>query len=231
MASFVPLRKHRSRLIMAALVGCLMINLHPAPAQADVSSLPSFDFRQANALAGWGELHDISRLEPAPGGQGMAIHIKGPRPLFFWSSARLPVGRPFNDEDPARALHRRVRPSLLLRSRPGCGGRPLGPVLSQARRMARAHHAHPATRPGFSAATDPPADRGVCRIASIRFEPRLTINAPNWTRPTVPEPTSLDPAIHSGELTFHQHPSQLGGFTISLQDRLLATGHNRPMIG
>ena len=231
MASFLPLRKHRSRLIMAALVGCLMINLHPAPAQSTISSLPSFDFRQADALAGWGELHDISRLEPAPGGQGMAIHIKGPDPYFSGPPRDYPSGVPL-------LMKIRLEPSTggsvqVFYFGPDQGAAEDRSVRFSVKRGGWQEHTLPIPPlgPGFRLRIDPPGDRGVCRIASIRFEPRLTINAPNWTRPTVPEPTSLAPAIHSGELTFHQHPSQLGGFTISLRDQLLATGHNRPMIG
>ena len=65
MTRFAPLGLHRCRLIMAAVVGSwLMADVRPALAQSDASPLPSFDFRQAGAVAGWGA---AARREPYRG--------------------------------------------------------------------------------------------------------------------------------------------------------------------
>ena len=82
MTRFAPLGLHRCRLIMAAVVGSwLMADVRPALAQSDASPLPSFDFRQAGAVAGWGAPHDVSHIEATR--QGMAVHIDGPDPYIF----------------------------------------------------------------------------------------------------------------------------------------------------
>jgi len=75
MTRFAPLGLHRCRLIMAAVVGSwLMADVRPALAQSGASPLPSFDFRQAGAVAGWGEPHDVSHIEATK--LGMAVHAE-----------------------------------------------------------------------------------------------------------------------------------------------------------
>jgi len=75
MTHFAPLGLHRCRLIMAAVVGSwLMVDVRPVLAQSGASPLPAFDFRQASAVADWGETHDVSHIEATK--QGMAVHIR-----------------------------------------------------------------------------------------------------------------------------------------------------------
>ncbi len=93
MTRFAPLGLHRCRMIMAAVVGSwLMADVRPALAQPDASPLPSFDFRQAGAVAGWGEPHDVSHIEATR--QGMAVHIDGPDPYIFGPAREYPAGTP-----------------------------------------------------------------------------------------------------------------------------------------
>ena len=82
MTRFAPLGLHRCRLIMAAVVGSwLMADVRPALAQSGASPFPSFDFRQAGAVAGWGDPHDVSHIEATK--LGMAVHIDGPDPYIL----------------------------------------------------------------------------------------------------------------------------------------------------
>ena len=79
---------HVCRLIAAVLtLICAWTGDRPVHAQAAAPPLPSFDFRQAGAVAEWGELHDVARLEAT--GQGMAVHLSGPDPYFSGPAARL----------------------------------------------------------------------------------------------------------------------------------------------
>lgn len=60
-----------------------MADVCPALAQSDASPLPSFDFRQAGAVAGWGEPRNVTHIEARK--QGMAVHtVKAwsPQPSF-----------------------------------------------------------------------------------------------------------------------------------------------------
>ena len=93
LARFAPLGLHRCRLIVAAVVGSwLMADVCSALAQSDASPLPSFDFRQAGAVAGWGEPQDVSHIEATR--QGMAVHIDGPDPYICGPAREYPAGTP-----------------------------------------------------------------------------------------------------------------------------------------
>ncbi len=89
----------------------------------------------------------------------------------------------------------------------------------------------PPLSPRFRLRLDPPGERGVCLIESIRFTPQLTIAAPAWPKPTVPEPVPGTLTIQSGALVLSQHPHEWGGFRVAVAGRQVATGHNRPLIG
>ena len=80
MARLAPQGLHRCRLIAVVLTACALTASRPLRAQGTAPPLPSFDFRQAGAVAEWGELHDVSRIEAT--GQGMAVHLNGPDPYF-----------------------------------------------------------------------------------------------------------------------------------------------------
>ncbi|MFO0949677.1 MAG: hypothetical protein U0835_00705 [Isosphaeraceae bacterium] len=197
----------------------------PAPA----ASLPAFDFRQPSAVAEWGELHDVARLEATP--EGMAVHLDGDDPYFSGPPRDFPPGVPL---------------TMKIRLRPSAGGHLQvfhfdGRHGTSEKRSARVALKGggwqvrtlflPPLGPGTRLRLDPPGRRGVCLIESIRFEPKLEIAAPDWPKPTVPAVPADAPAVGSGMLVLRQHPGELGGFTVRMGGRLLATGHNRPLIG
>ena len=229
MTRLAPQGLHHCWLIAVVTIACAWTGTRPAHAQAAQPPLPSFDFRQAGAVAEWGELHDISRLEAT--GQGMAVHLSGPDPYFCG---------PARDYPPAVPLLMQVR----LRSSAGGGlqvfysGPNWGASEEHSVRAAVKHGAWqeltvflPPLGPGTRLRIDPPGERGVCVIESISFAPRMEISAPAWPKPTVPVPDAKAVSIQSGSLVLRQQREQLGGFTLAVDGQLVATGHNRPMIG
>ena len=230
MTRFAPLGLHRCRLIMAAVVGSwLMADVRPALAQPDASPLPSFDFRQAGAVAGWGEPHDVSHIEATR--QGMAVHIDGPDPYVFGPAREYPAGTPL---------------LLKIRLKSSEGGSFQVFYFGSGQGSSEKHSVRfavgrgdwqeqtvplPPLAPGFRLRLDPPGKRGVCLIESIRFTPRLTIAAPAWPKPAVREPVPGTLTIQSGALVLRQNPHEWGGFSVAAAGRQVATGHNRPLIG
>ena len=208
---------------LLALAACAMI------AQASAPPLASFDFRQAEAVAQWGQLHDIARIEPT--GQGMAIHVNGPDPYFSGPARDYPAEQPL---------------LLKVRVKPSSGGHLQVFYFGTSRGTDEEHSIRAAVKPevwqdlivpmpplgpGARLRIDPPGTSGVCLIESIRFEPRLMISAPAWPRPTVPRVDTKGPLIQNGQIALRQNPDELGGFVISIDGQPFATGHNRPMVG
>jgi hypothetical protein len=116
MTRFASLGLHHYQLIMATVLGLwLMADVPPAPAQSGASPLPSFDFRQAGAVAGWGESHDVSRIEATT--QGMAVHIDGPDPYIFGLAREYPAGTPLLLKIRLKSSEGGVVPGLLLQVR------------------------------------------------------------------------------------------------------------------
>ena len=230
MTRFAPLGSHHCRLIMAAVVGSwLMADVRPALARSGASPLPAFDFRQAVAVAGWGEPHDVSHIEATK--QGMAVYIDGPDPYIFGPAREYPSGTPL---------------LLKIRLRSSEGGMLQVFYFGSGKGSSEEHSVRFAVRrgdwqeqtvplpplaPGFRLRLDPPGDRGVCLIESITFTPRLTIAAPAWPKPTIREPGPEELAVQSGVLVLRQHPHEWGGFRVTVAGRQVATGHNHPLIG
>jgi hypothetical protein len=193
------------------------------------AALPAFDFRRAAAVAEWGELHDVVRLEATA--EGMAVHLAGDDPYFSGPPRDYPPGVPLR-------MTIRLRPSAggslqVFYSGQGQATSEERSVRVPVRRGAWQERAVflPPLGPGFRLRLDPPGSRGACLIDWIRFEPKLDVAAPDWPKPAIPSPTADAPAVRSGPLTLRQHPGQLGGFTVQVGDRLVAAGHDRPMIG
>ncbi|MGC8641000.1 MAG: hypothetical protein ACP5XB_14130, partial [Isosphaeraceae bacterium] len=207
---------------LLALTACTLLAQATPP-------LPAFDFRQPGAVAEWTATHDITRLEPT--GQGMAVHIGGEDPYFAGPARDYPAGQPL---------------LLKVRVKSSSGGHLQIFYFGPTRGTDEQHAVHAAVKPGVwqdltipmpplgrgsRLRIDPPGTRGVCVIESIRFEPRLTIAAPNWPRPTVPRVDAQSPIIQNGSLTLRQNPGEFAGFVISVDGKPFATGHNQPLIG
>jgi hypothetical protein len=200
----------------------------PARAQAP-GALPSFDFRQPGAVAEWGEPHDIARIDAT--GQGMAIHLNGMDPYLFGPPRDFPRGVPL-------LLRVRLSPPEVGSLQVFFAGPGEDPseehsvsVLLSSKAWQSAILALPPLGPGFRLRLDPPGSRGVCLIESIRFEPRFEIDPPAWPRPSVPAPDANALTIQSGPLELRHQSGIVGGFTLTVGGQLVATGHNRPLIG
>jgi len=230
MTRFAPLGLHRCRLIMAAVVrSWLMADVRPALAQSGASPFRLFDFRQAGAVAGWGDPHDVSHIEATK--LGMAVHIDGPDPYIFGRAREYPAGTPL---------------SLKIRLKSSEGGSFQVFYFGSGQGSTEEHSVRFAVRrgdwqdqtvpllplvPGFRLRLDPPGERGVCLIESIRFTPQLTIVVPAWPKPTLRVPVPGMLTIQSGALVLRQHRHEWGGFNVAVGGRQVATGHNRPLIG
>ena len=131
------------------------------------------------------EPHDVSHIEATK--QGMAVHIAGPDPYIFGPAREYPAGTPL---------------FMKIRLKSSEGGSFHVFYFGSGQESSEEHSVRFAVRrgdwqeqtvplppmaPGFRLRLDPPGERGVCLIESIRFTPRLTIAAPAWPKPTVPE--------------------------------------------
>ena len=165
MTHFASLELHRCRLIMAAVVGSwLMLDVRPALAQSGASPLPAFDFRQASAVADWGEPHNVSHIETTK--QGMAVHIEGPDPYMYGPARECPAGMPL---------------LLKIRLKSLEGGSFQVSYFGSGQNSSEKHSVRFAVRrgdwqeqsvslpplaPGFRLRLDLPGERGVCLIES-----------------------------------------------------------------
>ncbi len=235
MTGFAALRWHPRRLvrIMAAMAGLWLLAADPAArGQEPRAPLPGFDFQKPGSAAGWGELpHDVARTETTP--EGLAVHIGGPDPYIHGPARDYPAGVPL---------------LLKIRLKSSEGGTFQVFYFGPRHDTSEAHSARFAVRRGAwqeqivplpplgaqaRLRLDPPGDRGVCVIASITFVPRPQIAAPAWPQPRPgsdePGPDALE--ITSGALVLRHHPAHWQHFTVTAARRLVAAGHDRPMIG
>ncbi len=212
------------------LVGSsLRADADPEPTQAADSPFPSFDFRQACEVAGWGEMHDVSRVEATD--QGMAIQIHGPDPYIYGPTRDYPAGMPLLMNICLKSAEGGMFQAFFFGS--GQTSSEQHSIRFAVRRgdWQELSVPLPAFGPRFRLRLDPPGQRGLCVIASIRFLPRLTIAAPDWPKPTLREAVPGMLTIQSGQLTLMHHPHQWGGFLVIVAGRQVATGHDRPLIG
>lgn len=197
-----------------------------AVAVAAEPDLPEFDFHGRGA-EGWQERHDVDSV--TNGDEGLRLALGGDDPYVVGPTRDYPPGVPL-------VLHARVRAD-----QPGTWQ-----VFFFDRQASEAHSVRfsgragdwsevrvmlPPLGPGYRLRIDPPGRRGTCSIASLRFARRLTIAAPDWPRPTLPQPEPDAPRVQSGELELRHAKSEWGGFTIGVAGELAATGHNRPQVG
>jgi hypothetical protein len=221
-------RRRTFAFAQAVTLTAVLIACAHATAQS-AGGLPAFDFRQPGAVAEWGEQHDIKRIEATE--QGMAIHIDGPDPYLSGPARDYPPGVPL-------FLKVRLKPPVggalqVFFFGPGQISSEENSVRVPVRRggWQTVSLALPPLGRGFRLRLDPPGSRGVCLIESIRSEPRLEVAAPAWPRPSVPETDDRALVIESGRLVLRQQQDMLGGFTLQVDGQLVATGHNRPLVG
>ena len=164
--------------MLAAMALIVAESTTPALAQSTTSPLPSFDFRQAAAVAEWGELHDIARLEAT--GQGMAVHLNGPDPYFSGPPRDYPAGVPLLMKVRLRSSAGGRSPGLLFRAEAGDQRGALGSRRRQARGLAGADGVPAAARAGHA-----PADRSAGRSRGLpdRVDP---VHAPPMQSPRRP---------------------------------------------
>jgi hypothetical protein len=191
------------------------------------SALPGFDFTRSADRQGWHAANHISSLRADP--EGFLVQISGPDPYFMGPPRDYPAKQPL---------------WLVLRLKSEQGG--LGQVFyfkgaASEQNSVRFHVPAgewfearlriPPLGDGYRIRIDPPGDRGTCIVSSIRFEERISVQAPQWPVPRVPELSSDAPRIESGALRLVHAPTVFGGFGLDVDGRRMAVGHSRAMAG
>ncbi len=214
--------------IMAGLVSLLALatalTLTAAPA-----ALPAFDFTSSPGCEGWVAQHDVGSLTPTA--EGLRVPITGSDPYVAGPARDYPADIP---------LWLRIR----LRSEQGGMAQVFyykdGAVPTEgdsvrfsvpAGNWFEAKVRTPAMGPGYRLRIDPPGNGGACTLGALRFEPRLTLSAPVWPKPTIPELETSAARLKSGDLTLIHGRGGLGEFEVQVAGRRVACGNNRALIG
>ncbi|MEO0278163.1 MAG: hypothetical protein ABIM21_02590, partial [candidate division WOR-3 bacterium] len=89
----------------------------------------------------------------------------------------------------------------------------------------------PPLPPGSRLRFDPPGYTGnEIIIQKIEFYPIVPLVVPSWPKPeTIDTDTTL--SLKSGHLELFHSPDKVGGFVFKYQNKTIAIGHSRPIIG
>ena len=213
-------------LFIIAFFWCIL--LHPRARAQENAPLPHFDFTQASTVAAWSPAHDIVALRVTR--EGMVVVASGDDPFLVGPPVDLPEGASlaleikiqseqagtvevfyFTDHATAgKSVTARVAPGVweLLRM-------PLPPVGKRIRFR-----------------IDPPTKKGGrATIASMALRRRVLVKEPQWPiAPVSPMRGGPLPVVRSGELSLTHGGSPIG-IEVKVQDRLMAAGLSRSLIG
>jgi hypothetical protein len=213
-----------SRSFRAQSAVFLVVGLAALDAQA---ALPAFDFTKAADLEGWVAAHDIGSLRPSA--EGLVVNISGADPYLMGPPRDYPAATPL---------------WLRLRLKSDQGGRcqvfyyrnapteadsvrfdvPAGQWFESKTRLS-------ALGAGYHIRIDPPGNRGVCLLGSLRFEERVAFPAPAWPVPLAPNVSAADLAVESGDLKLLHRRDTLGGFAVEVAGKRMAVGHTGALVG
>lgn len=193
------------------------------------AALPNFDFTASSGSEGWVAQHDIASLTPTA--EGLRVQINGSDPYLAGPARDYPADTP---------LWLRIK----LKSEQGGMGQVFyfkdGTVPNEGDSVRftvppgqwfEAKVRISPMGPGYRLRIDPPGSGQVCTLGTLRFEPRLTLSAPAWPKPTIPDLGPDNPSLKSGDLKLIHGRRGLGEFEVQVAGRRVACGNNRALIG
>lgn len=198
-----------------------------ARAAEAAAPLVEFDFTRPDTVQEWRPLHDVGPLRADE--QRLCIEIRGADPYIGGPSRNYPSGQPLWliltlwSEQGGRGqvfYHRGVpteRDSVRFAVKAG---------QWQTVRLQL-----PPLGPGFRLRFDPPGQRGLCRVRSMRIEPRRLYAAPAWpaVEPVRPGPNALE--VRAGDLRLRHAPDRFNAFVLEVDGQTMASGNPRQLVG
>lgn len=196
---------------------------------ARAAELPEFDFTDPAQSAQWGDPHHLAARITTP--EGLVLTINGPDPWLISPPRDYPARQPL---------------WLHLRLRSDQGGMmqvfyfPAGGVPSEPNSV-RVHVSPgawtevkvrlPALGPAYRLRLDPPGSGGQCVLGRLWVSERWQFAAPDWPRPTLPEPGADAAVLESGELRLVHARGRWSSFWVEVAGERMAAGHNAPLLG
>lgn len=191
------------------------------------SAYPDFDLATVPDATIWVAEHDIASLKSAS--NGLVIAISGSDPYMAGPARDYPVGKQL-------WLHVRLKSDqsgtaqvFYYQSGPTEGNSVRfyvpGGVWSDA------VVPMPALGNGWSLRFDPPGTGGICTLARVWFEERMTYTPPAWPVPSVATIASNALRLSAGELELAHNPDALGAFRVSFAGQPVAAGNPQALAG
>lgn len=190
-------------------------------------TLPAFDLTQPQVAQLWTPLHDLGPAQQST--NGLDFPITGPDPYFTGPPADYPTNTPlwlhlrvYSDQDgTGQAFYYQEAPSEKSSVR--------FDVTSQTWQDISAPL--PPLQPGTRLRLDPPGTTGRFILQQVSFSTRSTPPTPTWPQPASPHPEELSLSLSSGSLHLQHHPTQLGSFTLQINQTPFASGYPQALIG
>lgn len=200
-----------------------------ATSQVRGAALPEFDFTRPAVSAEWGAEHDIAARAATE--EGLSLTIGGRDPYLYGPARDYPADQP---------LWLRLR---LRSDQAGQGQVFFFPATEGATEVRSVRFPVagggweevrvrlPALGPGWRLRIDPPGTGGLFVLGRLSTEPRVSLAAPAWPKPGVPEAGADAATIESGALKLIQNRREFGGFVVEVGGERMAGGQTAPLIG
>lgn len=189
--------------------------------------LPEFDFTRPDIVRQWHAQHHITRLQPTA--EGLAIDIDGNDPYFAGPARDYPTDAPLWLV--VRLKAPRAGNAQVFFFAPGTG-----PTEERSARFSvrggdweEARVPLPPIGPRAHLRIDPPGDRGTVLLASVRFERRVTLPAPQWPAWVAPA-ARPETVVVAGEVELRPGAGNAGSFEVRVAGQNMAFAHPRPRL-
>jgi hypothetical protein len=214
---------------VAAWLSGVMLMVASTAGAGRAQSLPYFDFSQEEAVREWQPTHDVASLRHTP--EGMVIAINGSDPYIHGPARDFPAGQMLWMRVRLKSDQAGSAQVFYFNASRGTNEQDSVRFDVPAGVWHEAKVPVPAFGPGQRLRFDPPGTKGVCILASLRFEPRSLLKEPEWTKPVAPAIGAGAMTLTSGALRLVHSASELGGFELWVDKQRMGFGHTRPMLG